>query len=284
MDEIWFHYGLLREKDIRLFCYLILFGLMAFWEWKASRRGQKIRRTDRWPHNLAVTVLNALIIRVLFPGEALWAAYWARNHNLGLFNQEPVPFTFEVVFTVIFLDWVVYYQHRAFHAVPWLWKFHRMHHTDLEVDVTTGTRFHPAEAVLSMLVKSFFIVLLGASPAGVFAFEIAFNGASLFEHSNISLPASLEKLLRCFIVTPDMHRIHHSVLPEEYGRNFGFNFSWWDRLLGTYKREPKNGQENMKLGLDVFNDPKFLMVDQMLLQPFLDKEGRFDFQHFLKKD
>jgi sterol desaturase/sphingolipid hydroxylase (fatty acid hydroxylase superfamily) len=284
MDEIWFHYGLLHEKDIRLYCYLVFFGILAFWEWKAARRVQRITRPDRWPHNLALTVLNVLVIRVLFPGEALWAAYWARNHNLGLFNAAPVPFTYEVCFTVIFLDWVVYYLHRSFHALPWLWKFHRMHHTDLEVDVTTGTRFHPAEVVIAMLVKSFFIILLGASPAGVLAFEVAFNANSLFEHSNISLARLPERFLRLGLVTPEMHRIHHSALPEEYGRNFGFIFSWWDRFLGTYKREPRDGQKDMRLGLDIFNEPKFLMVDQMLLQPFLDREGRFDFQHFLKKD
>jgi len=285
MDEIWFRYGLTHEKSIHFFCYLGVFCLMALWEWKASRRREIVPPLERWPHNLALTALNILIVRVLFPGGGLWAAFWARDHHLGYFNGgDPVPFTFGVFFTVIFLDWLIYYLHRAFHAVPWLWKFHRVHHTDPEMDITTGVRFHPAEAVISMGFKSLLIVLMGAPPAGVFTFEILLSGMLLFEHANISIPELWEKCLRLILVTPEMHRVHHSVYPEEYNRNFGFIFSWWDRALMTYLKKPKDGHERMRLGLGIFEDHTFLAVDQMLLQPFLDHEGRFDLKHFFNKD
>jgi sterol desaturase/sphingolipid hydroxylase (fatty acid hydroxylase superfamily) len=284
MNELIFSHFLIHERNYRFYGYLVVFALMALWEWKAARRDQKIGRIYRWPNNLGIALLNVLVIRILFPSASLGAAYWARGHQFGLFHWVEVPLAFSVVFTVIFLDWVLYYSHRAFHAVPWMWKFHRMHHTDLEVDVTTGTRFHPAEMVILTVVKSVAIILLGAPVFGAFMFEAVLSSVLLFEHSNISLPAPLEKFLRLFIVTPEMHRIHHSVLPDEHNRNFGFNFSWWDRLLGTYRAQPKNSQGQMALGLDIFDDPQFLKADQMLLQPFLDREGRFDFKHFTQVD
>jgi sterol desaturase/sphingolipid hydroxylase (fatty acid hydroxylase superfamily) len=284
MNENSLMHLVIYEKNVRLLCFLCVFVLMALWEWMANRREQKISKKIRWSNNLALALINALMIRVLFPGAALWASYLAFRHHLGLFNNVEVPFTFAIIFTIIFLDWVIYYQHRAFHAYPFLWKIHRMHHTDLEVDVTTGVRFHPLEMLISMLVKSMGIILLGAPTAAVFLFEITLNIASMFSHSNIHVPERLDKLLRFFIVTPDMHRIHHSANPPETNSNFGFNLSWWDRLLGTYRDQPEKGQEKMKLGLDIFDEPEDLMMDQLLLQPFLDKTGRFAFGNLTRKD
>ena len=272
------------EKNIRIMFFVSVFLLMALWEWKASRRNQKIPKTHRWPNNLAMTLLNTLVVRILFPGSALWASYLAASYRIGFFNWVEVPFGVSAVLTISNLDWVIYYQHRAFHALPWLWKIHRVHHTDLEVDVTTGMRFHPLEAVLSMCVKSLAIVALGAPPGAVFLFELILNTASLFNHANIRMPRILANILKLFIVTPDMHRIHHSVIPREFGSNFGFIFSWWDRLFGTYRAEPEKGQEEMTLGLGIFNDLKYLKGDQMLMQPFMDKEGRFDLAHFIRPD
>jgi sterol desaturase/sphingolipid hydroxylase (fatty acid hydroxylase superfamily) len=273
-----------REKSLYWFCFFGILFLMAFWEWKAARREQKISKKTRWLNNLALAVINMLVIRILFPGAALWSAYLAYRYQFGLFRKVEVPALYSIVFTVICLDWVLYYQHRAFHAYPLLWKVHRMHHTDLEVDVTTGVRFHPLEVVFSMIIKSIFIILLGLPVYGVFLFEIILNATSMFSHSNVQIPEGFDKILRLFVVTPDMHRIHHSASPPETNSNFGFNFTWWDRLLGTYRNQPEKGQEQIKLGLDIFDEPKDLLVDQLLLQPFLDQNGRFAFDNLTRKD
>lgn len=263
------------ERNLRLYGFLIVFGLMALWEWLAPRRKEQTARSGRWPGNLGLTLINTLVIRVVFPSAAVGAAYLARRIQFGLFNWLEIFPAFTVWYTVVAMDLVVYYQHRFFHAVPLCWKFHRLHHSDLEVDVTTGARFHTLEMLLSMLIKSFFILLLGAPPAGVFLFELLLNATSLFSHSNVRIPLWLDKILRVLIVTPDMHRVHHSVLPAETNSNFGFGLSIWDRLLGTYRAQPKEGQEKMRIGLDVFNDEKYLPIRKLLEQPFLDKAGRF---------
>ncbi len=272
-----------HEKYIRLYWFLGTFALMAFWEFRGARRKEKIPRKERWPHNLALTVLNALVLRMLFPAAAIGAAYLAQSQQFGLFNWVEVPALFSVLFTLVVMDWVVYYQHRAFHAFPLFWKFHRMHHTDLEVDVTTGLRFHTVEMAASMLVKSFFVLLLGAPAFGVFIFELVLNVSSLFSHSNVRMPDWLDRALRFLVVTPDMHRVHHSILPAETNSDFGFIFSLWDRLLGTYRAQPKEGHEKMKVGLDVFHDEKYLPVLMLLEQPFLDKGGKFAWNNPLKE-
>jgi sterol desaturase/sphingolipid hydroxylase (fatty acid hydroxylase superfamily) len=274
---------MVHERHLRLLGFVAVFILMALWEFLAARRKEKIPRMERWPHNLALTLLNTFVIRVLFPSTAIGAAYWASSLRFGLFHWVEVPPLFASIFTVVAMDWVVYYQHRVFHAYPLFWKFHRMHHTDLEVDVTTGVRFHTGEMLLSMLIKSFFILLLGAPPAGAFLFEVILNASSLFTHSNIRMPAWLDKILRLVIVTPDMHRVHHSVIPAETNSNFGFNLSVWDRLLGTYQAQPKEGHEKMKIGLDVFHDEKYLPVNMLLEQPFLDKSGKFAWDNLMRE-
>lgn len=272
-----------NERHIRLYTFLLVFILMAFWEFLASRRREKVRRLKRWPHNLILTILNTFIIRILFPSALIGVAYWAGNLGFGLFNWVEVPIEFSIIFTVVAMDWVVYYQHRIFHSVPLLWKFHRMHHTDLEMDVTTGTRFHIGEMILSMLIKSFFVLLLGAHPFGVFLYEVISNASLLFNHSNVRMPRWLDKILRLLIVTPDMHRVHHSVIPAETNSNFGFILSIWDRLLFTYRAQPKQGHDKMKIGLDIFDNEKDLTLNRLLIQPFLDEKGRFAWSNLLQK-
>ncbi len=283
MDETVLMGIVTHERNIRLYCFLGVFIVMALWEMMASRRKEKIPRAVRWPNNLALTLLNTLVTRFLFPSATIGAALWAESLRFGLFRWVEVPLAFSIVFTVVVMDWVIYYQHRVFHAVPLFWKFHRMHHTDLEVDVTTGTRFHTLEMLLSMLIKSVFVLLLGAPVFGVFLFELILNATSLFNHSNVKIPLWLDSILRVLIVTPDMHRIHHSVIPAETNSNFGFNLSIWDRLLGTYRPQPKEAQEKMKLGLDVFHDEKYLTVGKLLEQPFLDKGGRFAWNNLTRE-
>jgi sterol desaturase/sphingolipid hydroxylase (fatty acid hydroxylase superfamily) len=284
MNENTFSNLLAHEGTARLLCFLAPFALLAFLEIKFTRRTQKIPKDIRWPGNLGLMLINTIVIRILFPGSALLAARWSAYHEFGLFHWVEVPFLFSFVFTLIFLDMIVYYQHRAFHAFPWLWKMHRVHHADLEVDVTTGIRFHALEMVISMLLKSAAIILLGAPLAGVFLFEVLLNATSLFSHSNLGIPLGLDRFLRFTLVTPDMHRIHHSALPKETNSNFGFNLVWWDRLLGTYRTEPEKGQEKLRIGLDVFDEPKYLRLDRLLLQPFLDGKGNFSFRNLTRKD
>ncbi len=270
----------MNERNVRLYFFCAVFVLMAFWEQRASRRKEKVPRVLRWPNNLGLGFLNHYFIRALFPGTALWAANVALRNRFGLFQWVEVPPNFSIWFTVVVLDWMVYYQHRIFHAMAPLWKIHRMHHTDLEVDLTTGTRFHTFEILITLVTKWGIILILGAPTTGVLLFELILNGTTLFNHSNIRIPAFLEKTLRLVFVTPDMHRIHHSALPPETNSNFGFIFSFWDRLFRTYRPQPQDGQEKMKLGLEFLRDSKYLALWQLFKTPFLDKDGHFAWGNF----
>jgi sterol desaturase/sphingolipid hydroxylase (fatty acid hydroxylase superfamily) len=206
--------------------------------------------------------------RLIAPAGAVGFAILAEAHGWGLFNVLAWPTWAELLLALLVLDLAIYLQHRLFHSVPLLWRLHRMHHADLDVDVTTGARFHPVEILLSLGIKFIIIVPLGASPLSVFLFEIALNATSMFNHSNVRLSPTFERALRWLLVTPDMHRVHHSTLRCETDSNFGFNLPWWDRLFGTYRHQPKAGHEDMTLGIDQFRDPKELRLDRMLAQPF----------------
>jgi sterol desaturase/sphingolipid hydroxylase (fatty acid hydroxylase superfamily) len=195
-------------------------------------------------------------------------AMLVEDRGWGLFNVLPIPDRAAVPAAVVLLDLALYAQHVAFHAVPPLWRLHRMHHADLEVDVTTGVRFHPAEIVPSMVIKFAVVVALGTPPLAVLIFEVLLNATSMFNHGNVRLPRWLDCFLRWIVVTPEMHRVHHSVLRYETDSNFGFNLPWWDRLFGTYRANPAVGHEGMTLGIDRFRDPAELRLDRMLLQPF----------------
>ena len=263
------------EQYIRLAAFCGVFTLMAIWEFVEPRRTQTTRRGWRWPNNLGIVAFDALLIRILFPTTAVGLALIAAVHGLGLFNVVPVPAWIGVVASVILLDLAIYFQHVLFHAVPALWRLHRMHHADLEVDVSTGLRFHPIEILLSTVVKLAVVIALGAPALAVFLFEVLLNATSMFNHSNVRIPERFDGVLRWFVVTPDMHRVHHSILSRETNSNFGFNLPWWDRLFGTYRAQPAAGHEAMTIGIEQFRDPRELGLDRMLLQPFHGDVGRY---------
>jgi sterol desaturase/sphingolipid hydroxylase (fatty acid hydroxylase superfamily) len=194
----------------------------------------------------------------------------AEAHGWGLFNVVALPAWIELVCALVLLDFAIYVQHRLFHYVPILWRLHRLHHADLDVDVTTGARFHPAEILLSLGIKFIVIVMLGTPPLAVLLFEIGLNATSMFNHSNVRVAPGIERVLRLLVVTPDMHRVHHSVVRRETDSNFGFNFPWWDRLFCTYRPQPEAGHESMTLGIEQFRDPRELRLDRLLTQPFRD--------------
>ncbi len=260
---------------IRISAFLGIFVIMAVWERMAPRRAWSASRSKRWVINLAMGGLNTLFIRLFLATGAFGAAILAGEGEVGLFHQVDWPSWVELILAVILLDLVIYFQHVLMHAVPILWRLHMMHHTDVDFDVTTGVRFHPLEILLSMFIKISAVLLLGASPGAVVAFEVLLNATSMFNHSNVRIPWELDRLLRWFLVTPDMHRIHHSVIPWETNRNFGFNLPWWDRLLGTYWREPIRGHEQMEIGLEEYRDATRLTWWRLLGLPFSGKTGNY---------
>lgn len=258
-----------HEATIRLAAFLGVFTIMATWELLAPRRVLDLPRQARWPANLAIVAIDTLILRLLFPGAAVGVALIAKMHGWGIFNAIDVPFMPAVVVSIVLLDFTIWLQHVVFHAIPVLWRLHRVHHADLGFDVTTGLRFHPIEIVLSMLIKFAAIILIGAPALAVIAFEIILNAGSLFNHGNVRLPFALDRVLRFVVVTPDMHRVHHSVIPAETNSNFGFSFSIWDRLGGTYRAQPREGHEDMTIGLKAPHDAEQTnRLWPMLAMPF----------------
>ncbi|MFZ5932436.1 MAG: sterol desaturase family protein [Pseudomonadota bacterium] len=259
---------LLYEPAIRLSAFAGIFAAMALWEMLAPRRPQAIGRLQRWPGNLGIVALNTLLVRLVFPTAAVGVAQLAQAQGWGLFHALQAPAWLAITASVIFLDLAIYFQHVLFHAVPALWRLHRMHHADLEFDVTTGARFHPVEILLSMAIKLGVVASLGMPAVAVLIFEVLLNATSMFNHGNVRLAERLDGVLRWFVVTPDMHRVHHSVLPRETNSNFGFNAPWWDRLFGTYHAQPAAGHQEMTIGIGQFRDPRELRLDRMLAQPF----------------
>jgi len=258
------------ELAIRLGAALAVFAAMALWEILAPRRAASVGRAPRWPSNIAIVAIDAAAVRILIPVAAVGVAVIAAQRGWGLLNIVPWPPLLEGVLGFLALDLAIYAQHVAFHKVPWLWRLHRMHHADLDIDVTTGLRFHPIEILLSMLIKMAVVVLVGVPPVAVIVFEVVLNATSMFNHANATMPPWLDRLVRLVVVTPDMHRVHHSVLRHETDSNFGFNLPWWDRLFRTYRVAPEAGHDGMTVGLPVFRDPKELRVDRLLTQPFRD--------------
>lgn len=258
---------LAHEPTVRMGAFVGIFAGMVLWEVLAPRRHQTIARWRRWPANLGIVVLDSLLVRLIFPTAAVGVALYAETHGWGLFHVLDVPGWFELVASMLLLDLAVYLQHVMLHAVPLLWRLHRMHHTDLEFDVTTGARFHPLEILLSLVIKLGVIVVLGAPAVAVLTFEVVLNVTSMFNHGNVRLPQRLDRLLRWLLVTPDMHRVHHSWYPDETNSNFGFNLPWWDRLFGTYRAQPLDGHTGITIGINQFRDPRELRLDRMLWQP-----------------
>jgi sterol desaturase/sphingolipid hydroxylase (fatty acid hydroxylase superfamily) len=263
------------EPMIRLGCFLGIFTVVAIWEALLPRRQRAVSRTLRWPSNLALAGLNTALQRILVPTAAVGLAVLAQAQSWGLLNQLLVPGWVAIVLAVMALDLAIYLQHVLFHAVPVLWRLHRMHHADLDFDVTTGARFHPIEILLSMAIKLATVAALGPPPVAVLIFEVVLNATSMFNHGNVRIPIRADNVLRWFVVTPDMHRVHHSVVAQETNSNFGFNLPWWDRLLGTYRAQPEAGHERMTIGIEQFRTPNELRLDRMLAQPFRGGFGRY---------
>ena len=264
---------LANEKVIRMSFFFGMLAVIALWELAAPKRELTISKSVRWINNLGLVFFNSFILRVLFPAAAVGVAAFASEQGWGLFNYySDVPFWFAVVASVIIMDFVIYVQHVMVHAIPVLWRLHRLHHADLDYDVTTGARFHTIEIILSMLIKFATILLLGPSIVAVIIFEIMLNATAMFNHGNISLPKTLDKYLRLILVTPDMHRVHHSVEDDEANSNFGFSLPWWDRLFGTYRDQPRGGHQGMTIGIHKYRDPKQVSwLPGMLAFPFVGK-------------
>jgi sterol desaturase/sphingolipid hydroxylase (fatty acid hydroxylase superfamily) len=258
-----------NEAAVRLSAFAGVLAAMVAWEIFAPRRAQKLSRRRRWPANLAIVTLNTVLLRLLVPAAAVGVALSAASHGWGLLNHYAVPSWAALVVGIVLLDLAIYLQHVMFHAVPVLWRLHRMHHADLDIDVTTGARFHPIEIALSMLIKVAVIAALGVPPVAVVLFEIVLNATSMFNHGNVRIAARLERVLRWLVVTPDMHRVHHSIDRRETNSNFGFNLPLWDRLFGTYRAEPRAGHQAMSIGIPDFRDPaECATLSGMLSIPF----------------
>ena len=267
---------LAHEPAIRLGFFLGIFTLVALWEVAAPRRALTVSRALRWASNLGLVVLNTVALRLLFPLAAVGVAAFCAENGWGLLNHFQVPFWVAVPLAVIAMDFVIWLQHVMVHAVPAFWRLHRVHHADLDYDVTTGARFHPLEIILSMLIKFATIVVLGPPVLAVVVFEVLLNATAMFNHGNIRLPAAVDRVLRWFVVTPDMHRVHHSVEDDETNSNFGFNLPWWDRLFGTYRAQPRAGHDAIVIGIHGHTDPREVArLDGMLLMPFMRMAGAY---------
>lgn len=258
-----------NESALRLSFFLGILVVMALWEILSPRRILTVSKSYRWFSNLSIVVINTLVVRIIFPAAAVGVAAYATTKGYGLFNYLTINSIIAVILSIVFLDMLIYWQHVIFHKVPFLWRIHRMHHADQDFDVTTGSRFHPIEIVLSMLIKFSAVLLLGIPIVAIILFEIILNLTAMFNHSNVSLPSSLDKIIRKLVVTPDMHRVHHSVIPSETNSNFGFNLSIWDKLFGTYIAQPSEGHLGMTIGLSEYRDIQVSQaLDNMLLIPF----------------
>jgi sterol desaturase/sphingolipid hydroxylase (fatty acid hydroxylase superfamily) len=261
---------------VRLGFFAGVLAVMAVWEFLAPRRKLTAAKGPRWLSNLGLVVLDTLAVRFLAPLGVVGVALVAGERGWGLFNYLDLPGWLTVPLAVVALDLAIYLQHVLFHAVPLLWRLHLVHHADLDFDVTTGVRFHTFEILLSLGIKMGAVVLLGAPAVAVLAFEVLLNATSMFSHGNVRLPAKIDRVLRWVLVTPEMHRVHHSVEPAETNSNFGFNLPWWDYLFGTYRARPAAGHEAMTIGLEQFRDEQRAdRLHWMLALPFVGQPGDY---------
>ncbi|MDD9998370.1 MAG: sterol desaturase family protein [Gammaproteobacteria bacterium] len=264
-----------HEPEIRFGAFLSVLIAMMLWEVAFPRRRRSLARRGRWATNLSMVAINTGLSRFVIPMLAVGTAEITSTHGWGLLNAWSIPAWLAVPIAVLALDCLIYGQHVLFHAFPPLWRCHMVHHSDPDFDTTTGVRFHPIEILISLGVKMTAVLALGASPEAVILFEVLLNGTSLFNHGNVRLPGTADRVLRLFLVTPDMHRVHHSIHRAETNRNFGFNFPWWDRLFGTYRARPAAGHTEMTIGLEQFREPARLGVRRLLLMPFIDRAGDY---------
>jgi sterol desaturase/sphingolipid hydroxylase (fatty acid hydroxylase superfamily) len=267
------------EIAIRLSAFASVFAALALWEIFAPRRALIAGRRLRWPGNFGVLVVDSLLVRLLIPTAAVGAALFAAGHGYGLFNLAGLRLSIAALLGFLALDFVIYVQHVVFHKVPLLWRLHRMHHADLDIDVTTGVRFHPFEILISLVIKITVVIALGIPAIAVVLFEVLLNATSMFNHANVAMPSWLDRVLRLIVVTPDMHRVHHSIVRQETDSNFGFNLPWWDRLFGTYRKEPAAGHDAITIGLPIFRDTHELRLDRLLTQPFRNDRPADDRVH-----
>ena len=273
MQESWI---LAHEPVIRMGFFFGVFAAMALWEVLSPRRRLTVSKTLRWANNLGLVFLNTAMLRIIFPAAAVGVAAFAGDHAWGVLNYYEVPFLIAVVVSVVAMDFIIYLQHVLVHAVPALWRLHRVHHADLDYDVTTGARFHPIEILLSMMIKFATITVLGPPVVAVVIFEVLLNATAMFNHGNVRLPQGLDRWLRWLVVTPDMHRVHHSVEDDEANSNFGFNLPWWDRLFGTYRAQPRAGHEGMTIGIHRYRTPKeTAWLSGLLWLPFRGKVSEY---------
>jgi len=257
-----------NESVIRLSVFLGLFTLMAILETVMPRRMRTHNRKIRWTGNLGILLLSALLARLILPWVPVGVAIYAETNSIGLIHYFQLEGISSLIGGVFVLDFMIYLQHVIMHKIPILWRLHRLHHADLDYDVTTGIRFHPIEIIVSLLYKMAIILIFGIDPVAVVIFEVILNGMAMFNHANFKLPLFLDRIFRWVVITPDVHRIHHSSIQTETDSNYGFNICWWDRLFGTFSEQPKLGHEEMEIGLSYFRDPSQLKLPQMLVQPF----------------
>ncbi len=263
------------EIAVRLSCFFGILLAIAIWEVLAPCRALAVRKTPRWASNLGLVALNSFATRLILPLTAVGAAAIGEARNWGVLHLVECPMWVEMLLAILLLDLAIYLQHVMFHAVPLLWRLHMVHHADLDFDVTTGLRFHTLEIILSGLIKLGVVFLLGPAPVAVVAFEVLLNATSMFNHGNVRLPLWLDRLLRLVVVTPDMHRVHHSVVPRETNSNFGFNLPWWDFFLGTYRSQPAAGHDRLLIGLLQFRNERVDRLPWMLLLPFIGPMGNY---------
>ena len=268
-------YILTNEASIRAASFFGIFIVVALWEVVGPRRKLSVSKGLRWINNLGIVFFNTLLLRFLAPLMAVGLAIMAEEENWGLLNNIAINSYVKMFLAVLILDLIIYLQHVMFHTFPLLWRLHRMHHTDLDFDVTTGSRFHPIEIILSMIIKMLIVAALGAPPVAVVIFEVLLNATAMFNHGNIRININADRILRLLVVTPDMHRVHHSVKPGETNSNYGFNFPWWDRLLGTYKAQPEDNHLKMTIGLNQFRESRYLRFHWLLIQPFVGRVGEY---------
>ncbi|MDH5446722.1 MAG: sterol desaturase family protein [Gammaproteobacteria bacterium] len=261
-----------NEASIRMGFFFGILFVMALWEILAPRRALTVSKAIRWTNNLGIVFLNSFLLRLAFPAAAVGVAHFAEQHGWGLLNFYEVPLGLAIILAVVAMDFVIYLQHVMVHAIPVLWRLHRLHHADLDYDLTTGARFHPIEIFLSMGIKFATIIVLGPPVVAVIIFEVVLNFMAMFNHGNVKLPLAIDRIVRLLLVTPDMHRVHHSVEDDEANSNFGFNLAIWDRLFGTYRDQPRGGHEGMTIGIRKFRDPKDVSwLPGMLIMPFKGK-------------
>jgi len=263
------------EPAIRLGFFFGILIIMFLWELIAPRRHLIATKSPRWFSNLGLVLIDSVIARLALQAGLAGVAFLAQQRGWGLFNQFELSALLKIVFSVLILDLAIYLQHVMFHSAPLLWRLHMVHHSDMDIDVTTGVRFHPIEILLSLGIKMVVVVLMGAPPASVLIFEIILNGTSMFNHGNVRYPQPIDSILRLIVVTPEMHRVHHSTIRWETNSNLGFNFPWWDRLFGTYRPQPAKGHLEMTIGLDQYKEPQKLTFLWLFALPFIGKMGKY---------